>query len=141
MLPRLLMRTGDVNMEPESPAAAAGDDEEDSDGDEAEMEELYKLAKQFAENNSDRQRTMGNMTDYDVMFNELVVTMKNTPSEDVKKMMHNWINMKDNDYYRELQREEVSQLMEDCDALIDLLGAGDESDEVEDQPAPSVAAI
>ena len=141
MLPRLLMRTGDVNMEPESPAAAAGDDEEDSDGDEAEMEELYKLAKQFAENNSDRQRTMGNMTDYDVMFNELVVTMKNTPSEDVKKMMHSWINMDDNDYCRELQREEVSQLMEDCDALIDLLGAGDESDEVEDQPAPSVAAI
>jgi hypothetical protein len=138
---------GDVNMEPELVArsgsvAAAGDDSENSDGDDAEMERLYELARQFAKDNNDRQRCLGNMSDYDVMINELVMTMKSTPPEDALKMMHDWMNMEENDYCRELQREEVSELMEDPDLLLDLQNEDDEIDdaegEVEDQPAPKV---
>ena len=132
---------GDVNMEPEV-VAAAGDDSETSDGDDAEMERLYELANQFAKDNNDRQRCLDNMSDYDVMINELVMTMKSTPPEDAQKMMRDWMNMEENDYCRELQREEVSELLEDCDLLLDLQNEDDEIDdaegEVEDQQAPKV---
>ena len=140
---------GDVNMEVTDDLVLASEDgsvapdDDDDDDDDAEKE-LYELAYRFAQNNDDRQRTMDNMSDYDVIINELVVTMKSTPPEDVMQMMRGWINMEDNDYCRDLQREEVEEIMDNCDMLIDLQNADNDADdaggEVELQPAAKVPA-
>jgi len=138
---------GDVSMDPvvaSEDGSKAPDDDDDDDDDVAGRELVYELAKQFAKDNNDRQRTMDNMSDYDVMINELVVTMQSTPPEDMMEMMDGWINMEDNHYCRQLQREEAEEVMDNCDMLIDLQNVDNDADdaggEVEDRPAPKVAA-
>ncbi len=53
-----------------------------------------------------------------------------------------WVNMEDNDYSRDVRREEVREIMENADFLIDLQSTDgdDDGDEEDKEPAPKMPA-
>ncbi len=63
------------------------EDSLDPNADDPTTMKLFQLAKKFATDHDDRQRTTADMSDYDIMFNELVVTMKNSSPEDATELI------------------------------------------------------
>jgi hypothetical protein len=105
---------------------------------------LFQLAKQFATDHDNCQRTNASMSDYDFMINELVIAIKNTSLENATELIDGWVNMEDSDYCKDVQKEEVEEIMQNAGMLIDLQSAdvdddGGEEDDKE-PAAPKVAA-
>lgn len=118
-------------------AMTGNDDDEDE-----ELNALYELAARFAKDKRDIVSCTGDvMTDYDIMMNEMVVTLNNTSSDDKMAMMKGWLEMEDSKLCKDVQVEEANEILENVDLLIDF-GDDDDEDVTEDTdqqpPAPKV---
>eukprot|EP00984_Skeletonema_dohrnii_P031549 scaffold24154_cov78-Skeletonema_dohrnii-CCMP3373.AAC.1 len=140
--------TVDTADESAATVAAASTEErttaaDDRNDDDQQLNDMCELVSKFAASHRDIQRTNVDMSEYDIMINEMVVTLNTKDCEDKREMMNAWMEMEDNDFCKGVLCDEVEEVMNDADALLDLqYMAGDDDDEggeeVVEQPAPKV---
>ena len=91
------------------------------DNDDVDVQELYRLASDFAKNVClSAYNTISDKTDYDDMIEEMVVTVNTTKPEDARQMIDGWMEMEDNDYCTQATINEVEEVLEDVGGLINL---------------------
>ena len=104
-----------------------------------EILDICNLVSRFAESHNGIQQTDDGLSDYDIMINEMVVALKGSGNK--KEVLNAWTEMEDSEFCKDALKEEVTEILEDPNALIDLqymTGDEDEDADGEEVAAPKV---